>query len=408
MSEKTAILYLDNTFTFGGAINSLCYLIRALDKEKFEPVLVTGQPVEYLEANFAGTKWYHYVPKLPWINNRFYKKIASLPPFRISVLSKVLNLARFFYWMLFVTLPEACRYYQIGKRHRVGLVHLNNIIGSQLAGIIAAKLLRVPCVAHLRDFEEIHPITRFYARLVDHHVAISGAIKENLLGLGVPEEKISVVHDALDLEEFNTSVPCDYLFEEFGVVPAQPRYGIFGRIVDWKGIREFLLAARSIAGQVPEAMGFIVGGHSDGDEAFYREMLALAGSLGLRDKVVFTGYRKDIPALMKFMDVVVHASNSPEPFGMVVIEGMAMGKPVVATRAGGPLDIVEDGKTGYLVSVGEAEPLAGAVVNLLRGPGLRDEMGLAGRERVERMFDNKLYAERVQAIYEIFAHRGGK
>ncbi|MEA5115730.1 MAG: glycosyltransferase family 4 protein [Geobacteraceae bacterium] len=400
MSEKTAILYLDNTFTFGGAINSLCYLIRALDKEKFEPVLVTGQPVEYLEANFAGTKWYHYVPKLPWINNRFYKKIASLPPFRISVLSKVLNLARFFYWLLFVTLPEACRYYQIGKRHRVGLVHLNNIIGSQLAGIIAAKLLRVPCVAHLRDFEEIHPITRFYARLVDHHVAISGAIKENLLGLGVPEEKISVVHDALDLEEFNTSVACEYLFEEFGVVPAQPRYGIFGRIVDWKGIREFLLAARSIAGQVPEAMGFIVGGRSDGDEAFYREMLALAGSLGLRDKVVFTGYRKDIPALMKFMDVVVHASNSPEPFGMVVIEGMAMGKPVVATRAGGPLDIVEDGETGFLVPVGEAEPLAKGVIRLLREPGLRAGMGKAGRERVESFFSNTCYAEKIAEIYE--------
>lgn len=408
MSEKTAILYLDNTFTFGGAINSLCYLIRALDKEKYEPVLVTGQPVEYLEANFAGTIWYHYVPKLPWINNRVYKKIASLPPFRISVLSKSLNLARFFYWMLFVTLPEACRYYRLGKRHHVKLIHLNNIVGSQFAGIIAAKILRVPCVAHLRDFEEIHPITRFYARLVDYHVAISGAIKENLLGLGVPEEKISVVHDALDLEEFNTSVACEYLFEEFRVNPEQPRYGIFGRVVDWKGIREFLLAACTIDDQVPEALGFVIGGPSDGDEAFYREMLALAESLGLRDKVVFTGYRKDIPALMKFMDVVVHASNSPEPFGMVVIEGMAMGKPVVATRAGGPLDIVEDGKTGFLVPVGDAEPLAGAVISLLREPGLSDEMGRAGRERVERMFDNKLYAEKVQAIYETFAHRGGK
>lgn len=408
MSEKKAILYLDNTFTFGGAINSLCYLIKALDKEKFDPVLVTGQPVEYLEANFAGTKWYHYVPKLPWINNRFYKKIAALPPFRIGTLSKVLNLARFFYWLLFVTLPEAFRYYRIGKKHRIALIHLNNIIGSQFAGIIAAKLLGIPCVAHLRDFEEIHPITRFYARLVDHHVAISGAIEENLLRLGVPGERVSVVHDALDLEEFNTSVACEYLFEEFGVTPAQPRYGIFGRIVDWKGIREFLLAARTIADQVPEALGFVVGGPSDGDEAFYREMLDLAGQLGLRGKVVFTGYRKDIPALMKFMDVVVHASNSPEPFGMVVIEGMAMGKPVVATRAGGPLDIVEDGKTGFLVPVGESEPLAGAVIRLLLEPGLRDGMGRAGRERVEGMFDNKLYAERVQAIYEIFAHRGGR
>ena len=106
-----------------------------------------------------------------------------------------------------------------------------------------------------------------------------------------------------------------------------------------------------------------------------------------------------MPARMEFMDIVVHAANSPEPFGMVVIEGMAMGKPVVATRAGGPLDIVVDGKTGFLVPVGDAEALAGAVITLLRDPGLSTTMGAAGRERVEKMFDNRLYADRVQGIY---------
>jgi len=403
MSEKTTILYLDNTFTFGGAINSLCYLIRALDREKFEPVLVTGQPVEYLEANFAGTKWYHYVPRLPWVNNRCYKTIAAFPLFRVRLLRKLLNITRFAYWLLFVTVPEACRYYRLGKKHRIELVHLNNIIGSQFAGILAAKMLRVPCVAHLRDFEEVHPLTRFYARMVDHHVAISGAIKDNLLKLGVPEGRISVVHDALDLAEFAATVDCAYLSREFGVHPGQLNYGIFGRVVDWKGIREFLLAARMIADQVPEARGFVVGGHSDGDEAFYQEMVALSGSLGLQDKIVFTGYRQDIPALMKFMDIVVHASNSPEPFGMVVIEGMAMGKPVVATRAGGPLDIVEDGKTGFLVPVGDAEALAGAVIRLLGEPGLRDDMGTAGRGRVEKHFSSSIYAEKMGEIYTSLA-----
>jgi glycosyltransferase involved in cell wall biosynthesis len=123
----------------------------------------------------------------------------------------------------------------------------------------------------------------------------------------------------------------------------------------------------------------------------------------LQDKIVFTGYRQDIPALMKFMDIVVHASNSPEPFGMVVIEGMAMGKPVVATRAGGPLDIVVDGMTGLLVPVGDAKALAGAVIRLLGEPGLRTRMGVAGRERVEENFCSSIYAEKIGEIYTSLA-----
>lgn len=402
MNNNIKILFLDNTFTFGGAINSLCYLIRALDSGSCTPVLVTGQPRDFVDANFPGIKWHHYVPKLPWVNNRIYKRIAALPLFKVRSFLRILNITRFIYWILFVTLPESFYYFRLGKKHQVRLVHLNNIFGSQLAGIIAAKLLRVPCIAHLRDFEEVHPITRFYAGLVDHHVAISGAIKDNLLLLGVSEEKISVVHDALDLDEFNDAVRCNYLVSEFGLESGKLRYGIFGRVVDWKGIREFLHAARIIADQFPEACGFIVGGPSDGDVAFYDEMVALAYELGLKDKVVFTGYRKDIPALMKLMDVVVHASNRPEPFGMVVIEGMAMGKPVVATRAGGPIDIVADGRTGLLVDVGDEEALAEAVIALLQQVELRKKMGRSGRERVEELFNNKLYAEKMQMIFQRF------
>lgn len=399
MKRCLTILILDNTFTFGGAINSLKHMLKSLDTGLFKPVLVTGQPKEFLRANLPDTIWYNYVPRLPWVNNRIYRKIAALAPFRIKRLMQILNFCRFCYWVLFITIPEALRYYRIGKRHRVSLVHLNNILGSQLAGIIAAKLLGVPCVAHLRDFEEVHPITRFYARLIDHHIAISEAIKENLLQLGVPETRISVVHDALDLDEFDATVECNHLLRELGLAADRPRFGIFGRVVEWKGIREYLQAARLIVEKVPEVQGFVIGGPSDGDEQFYQEMLQLTADLGIEKEVIFTGYRSDVPALMKLMDVVVHASNRPEPFGMVVIEGMAMGKPVIATRAGGPLDIVADGETGYLVAVGDAEALALKVIDLLRRPDLCLRMGRRGRERVREMFNSRMYSEKMQEIY---------
>ena len=400
MTTSIPILALDNTFTFGGAINSLGHLFGALDKERFAPVLVTGQPSELLSERFPGCICYHRLPRLPWLDNRGYLRLAALPPFRRPLLRKGLNLARFCYWHLAVNLPEAWHYYRLGRKHGVRLVHLNNILGSQFPGILAAKALRVPVVAHLRDFEEIHPVTRFYAGLVDHHVAISAAIRDNLLELGVPAERISVVHDAIDLGEFSADLDAAPLLAEFGLEPGQPRFGIFGRVVDWKGIREFLLAARQVAERFPRARAFVVGSASDGEESYFQQMRQLAGELGLAEQVIFTGYRRDVGALMKLMDVVVHASVRPEPFGMVIIEGMAMAKPVVATRAGGPLDIVVEGETGLLVPPGDAGALAAALIELLSRPEASRAMGASGRRRVEACFASPLYAARMEGVYQ--------
>jgi len=399
MKKPKSILILDNTSAFGGAIMSLTYLLRALDKEQFNPVLVTGQSKNFLAKHFDCT-WYHYVPKLPWVNQPVYSRLVPLRVFRNRLLRKSLNLLRFLYWVAFVSVPEALGYFRLGRKHRVALVHLNNILGSQLAGILAAKLLRVPCVAHLRDFEEVHPITRFYASMIDHHVAISGAVRDNLRQLGVPDEKITIVHDALDLADFQLAACDGQLAEEFGLAPGQLAFGIFGRVVEWKGIREFLHAAQEVIVNCPEARAFVVGGHSDGDESFFLSMQQLANGLGLAGKVVFTGYREDVPALMGMMAVVVHASIRPEPFGMVIIEGMAMKKPVVASRGGGALDIVVDGETGFLVEMGDTKALGCAIGTLLRQHDLRREMGLAGLARVSRQFTSRRYAGQMATIYQ--------
>jgi glycosyltransferase involved in cell wall biosynthesis len=404
MTYPISILILDNSYTFGGAINSLSYLLGALDREKYLPVLVSGQDEEFLKKKFDCI-WYHYIPKLPWVDNRIYKRIAKLSLFRPRIANRVLNFARFFYWLLFITIPESIGYYRIGRRHHVDLVHLNNNIGSQLSGILAARFLGIPCIAHLRCFEDKHTITRTYARFVQHHIAISRAVRENLLHLGICKKRISLVHDALDLSEFEPNQRSCQLLDEFRISSTQPTFGIFGRVVDWKGIREFVLAARIVIQTFPEARGFIVGGVSDGDKNFYLEIKKLVDECALNDKVIFTGYRPDVPDLLNLMDVVVHASNCPEPFGMVIIEGMAMCKPIVATSGGGPLDIVIDGESGYIVEMGNSDALGDAIVSLLSHPDTAKKMGLCGRNRVENVFSNKRYAERVGNIYQKVAHK---
>jgi len=401
--KKINILYIDNTFTFGGAINSLLNLFKALNKEKYCPILITGQPDGFLASRFKEFIYYRVHYKLPWIHNKLHKKIISLRIFQNKILLKVANSVRFFYWLICITLPESFRYYKIGKRHNVKIVHLNNMLGGQLAGIIASKFLNVPCVAHLRDFEEIILIKKLYAGMIDHHIAISSAIKKNLLDLEVPEHKISTVWDTVDLKEFNCNASYENLLEEFDINKGEKIFGIFGRIIEWKGIREFILSADYVFKEVPDAKAFIVGDSSDGDKDYYHSVITLARSLGIDDKIVFTGFREDMPELMNMMEVVVHASIKPEPFGMVLIEGMALGKPVVATKAGGPLDVIIDGESGFLVGIGDYVEMGKKVNMLLKNPALSKEMGNNARERVVKYFCNEKHAKEIEDIYEYYS-----
>ena len=398
-SVTIPVLYLDNTATFGGAINSLLYLLRTLDKSRFTPVLVTAQPEEFLRRNFNFMQWQRFTIKRSWIDNRIYKKFTGMWLFSSGPGRKCANRIRFFYWLLFITLPEAVRYWQIGRKHKVRLVHLNNIMGSQLAGILAAKMLGVPCIGHLRDFEEVDWVTRLYARLIDVHIAISTAIKVNLLRLAVPEEKIFVVHDAIDLQVFDDTVSTDQLRQEFSLNDAEKLFGIFGRIVGWKGIVEFIHAASLVIQSIPGSKAFIVGDCSDGDSGYLKIVHERIAEYGLEEKIILTGFRTDVPALMQLMDVVVHASIKPEPFGMVLIEAMAMKKPVVATRMGGPLDIVLDERTGFLVAPGDTVAMADAIKRLLVDKALAFDMGRNGQHRVRDMFSKERYARQVEDIY---------
>ena len=396
--KKKYVLSIDNSFTFGGAIISLSHLAKSIDKNKFPLVIVSGQSEDYLEKSFPDCIRYHYKPKLAWINNNIYLKISNFFLFKNLFAKKALSILRLFYWLFFINIPQGFKYYKIGRRHNVKLVHLNN--GIFIEGILAAKLLRVPCVSHTRSIcPPLKFADRLVAKLVDHYIAISESVRKSILQTGISNNCITLIHNAIDTDEFNIDIDISYLSEEFNIKPGQPRYGIFGRVIPWKGTKEFILAAKEINLAFPESKAFIVGDISDGDMVFFRELQSLIGKSKLKNSVIFTGYRKDIPALMAFMDIIVLASNVPEPFGRVVIEGMATGKPVVATKGGGPLDIVEDGNTGYLVSMGNSVELGEAIIKLLNNVELCKEFGSRGRKRVELMFDNKKYAEKIEKIF---------
>jgi glycosyltransferase involved in cell wall biosynthesis len=177
------------------------------------------------------------------------------------------------------------------------------------------------------------------------------------------------------------------------------RIGLIGRISPWKGQHIFLQAATHVAARFPNARFVVVGAALFSEDAYDQKVRQMPRELEIERVVEFTGFRHDIYSVIASLDLVVHASTIGEPFGQVIIEGMAAGKPVVATNGGGVPEIVEDGRTGLLVPMGNASAMADAICKILTDPQWAREMGTRARQRVQDHFTVELTARRVEQVY---------
>jgi glycosyltransferase involved in cell wall biosynthesis len=144
----------------------------------------------------------------------------------------------------------------------------------------------------------------------------------------------------------------------------------------------------------------IVGMPDPGQESYMDELQALAASRGLENRVIFTGFRMDVPRLLKAMNVVVHSATRPEPFGIVVIESMASGLPIIATRGGGPLDSIEDGIDGLLVPLNDALAMADAILTLYSDRKKASRIGFRAKTKSMKMFTIERFAFEMQTIFD--------
>ncbi len=405
MPHRVRILYLDNSYTFGGAIHALSHLVGALDSDRYEPVVLSAQPPEVLHRLFPGIETHHQPMRVIWAHGRGMKRLKALKP---TWLNRTMRKGYAAWWLLFVDLPAMIRIARFARRRRVQLVHLNNGVTGHLPGLLAGKLLRVPVVGHYRAAERTSGNAARYARWVDRWISVSGVMSSRLLKAGVAAERVHTVHDALDLKSFTDPVdPGEQLRLRAGLgIPADsPVFGIFGRIIRWKGIREFVLAAARVLERDAGAVALVVGDRSDGSEAYFEGLVQLTRDLNIEERVIFTGYREDVPSLMRLCDVVVHASLIPEPFGMTVIEGMAAGAAVVAANTGGPTEIIDPGATGLLVDPTDTEALAEAIGGFLLNPSRRAEFGRRAAARAREHYSAERYADEVQTVYELVMSR---
>lgn len=287
------------------------------------------------------------------------------------------------------------------KRERVDLVnahgyrdHLLSVLAGMIAGvkvIVRTKHNHVPLKGGA--------FSRFiYGRLTHRIISISGHIKEVMIGSGIAPSHITTIHTSVDLGYFSPRPKNERLLKEFALVPDCPVIGTVARLSDRKGMPFLLDALKLLMDEGRRFSCVIVGGGGSASEEKLEILKRKAESQGLAPRVVFTGIRGDIPEILSLFDFFVLPSLD-EGLGRSMVEAMAAGKPVVASRVGGIPEAVEDGKTGILVPPGDARALASALAVMMDNPEKSLEMGRRGRERAEKLFDEERMVDSICLLY---------
>ncbi|MGC4030156.1 MAG: glycosyltransferase family 4 protein [Tepidisphaeraceae bacterium] len=289
------------------------------------------------------------------------------------------------------------------RRLKPALVHTNSLKADILGGL-AARAAAVPVIWHVRDRitddylpPRVVKVFKFLARRVPTFIVANSQSTLATLG-GVARG--DTVPSGLADEQWQEALALDQK-NDFPTDAARPLIiGLLGRITRWKGQHVFIDAARLLRDRYPDCRFRIIGSALFGEDDYEREIRDAVRQHGLEQTVEFTGFRADVINAIGELDVLVHASITGEPFGQVIVEGMAAGKPVVATRGGGVPEIVVDDVTGLLVPMGDAAAMAAAIDRLLADATLRKTMGLAGRQRVADHFMIRHTAEKIQRVYD--------
>ncbi len=380
--DRTKIVRIIARLNIGGPSLHVVNLNKGLSPDRFESLLVTGSPnpgegsmLDYARENGVQPV---VIPEMVGE--------ASLRPRDSQAL---------------------LRLYRIFRLERPQIVHTHTAKAGFL-GRLAARLAGVPVVVHTYHGHVLHgyygplkswlllQMERGLARITDRLVAVSVSVKEDLIAYRVaPPGKISVIPLGLDLKPF---LDCRSLKGEFrselGLDPSVRLVGILGRIFPIKNHRLFLESAARVAEQETNVRFVIVGDGilRSGTEKYAQELV-------IHQKVIFTGWRRDIPRIYADLDLLVVSSNN-EGTPVAAIEAMASGCPVVATRVGGLPDIVHDGETGYLVPAQQPEALAAATLELIRNPQRAEQMGQRAQRSVKERFSVQRLVCDTEGLYQ--------
>jgi len=388
------VLIADSGSGYGGTARYLAELLPFLDRSRFEVSVVSYSDGPFTETIRRGGWPVEIRPRwrLPFAMPDVYP--APDPSVDLGSWARFTAYSS---WQLFVVAPIIAHDL---RRRGIRLVHLNNEMRTHLPLLRAARLAGCRTLCHLHGWREFTVLERACAGWVDDFVSVSQAgasyFAEQLLDRpvhAVPNGAMMRCGDD-DLRTFRAAKR-----RELGMTDGDYLTMLAGRLVEWKGHEIYLRALADVRETDPTVRGLIVGHDPSADQTYGHELRSLASSLGLANHVRFLPWTPDVWALYAAADLVVHASTVPEPFGLVVLEAMLAGRPVVATGAGGVLDMVIDGHTGLLVAPGSADDMRRAILRIRADPGLAASLVAQARRLAGDRFTIEQNARSINELY---------
>jgi glycosyltransferase involved in cell wall biosynthesis len=383
----TPILFVHASDDLYGSDIIILEIVKRLDRSKFEPVVVLPSDLKHVgllsrELQAAGIE-YHHLPIL--ILRRRYIRPRGL--------FHIVKCAFLGTWTL----------RKLIRQRDVRLIHCTTL--SVLAAPLVAWVTGIPLISHVQEIlidprivrKALHAITSYSA---DRIICISDSVKAHFL-----EDQPRA---ARLLEVVRNSIPCpaepsraiEEMRSDLSLRADLPVVGMIGRISPWKGQEIFVRAAAILRSEGIACQFVAIGGVFDNERDHLDRLNEIIRSLNLENMVRIEGFRKDARELIAAFDVFVLPSILPEPFGLVVAEAMAAGKPVIATAHGGPTEIVVDGETGFLIAPNDPSALASAIKNLLANPDEAAKLGKAARKRFLDHFEIRDYVLRIERLYD--------
>jgi glycosyltransferase involved in cell wall biosynthesis len=275
------------------------------------------------------------------------------------------------------------RYFEL---EQFDLVVMNNSIYVSLPYLRVCKKLKIPLITYERGigwFEKRH--IRATAD-VQAAIPVSHAVHDFLRRYGYRAKIIETIYDGIEPSAIIVQRHSYEVKARLGIPVKSRVLGIIGNVRPWKGQRYFVDAFLKLAGQYNDLYGLVIGGSADEDMSYLTKLRQTVLAAGLQQRILFLGYRSDVSDLLSILDVFVHASIKPEPFGMVILESMAAKVPVVASNLGGPKEILNNGSCGILVPPKDADAIAEACRNYLEHAMLQRMMTEAAYKRVKTKF----------------------
>ena len=286
------------------------------------------------------------------------------------------------------------------KFEKIDIIHAN-AYPNCLYCIIPSLIKGKPLIWHVHNIRKIHRINMLIywvaGNICSRIITVSDACKINLLRAKIKPSKFITIYNGMDLSKFNLDTGGPDIRNELGLSEVTKVIGLFGQPLPEKGHKYFIEAASLVLKELQNCVFLIVGYLFNSD--YQKSLYNLVEKLGIQQNVVFLGWRDDISDIMASLDIMAHTRITPEPAALVLMEAMAMGKPIVATNTGGTPELVLDNVTGFVVPPKDSEALAIGIVELLKNSEKAKQMGVKGRIRVEKYFTLEKQILLIEKLY---------